>query len=48
MLHLVQLARTGRFTLFNYGSPRANMARYGQPTPPDVAARYALLCMQPV
>jgi len=36
----VQLWRSGRFLLYDYGSPAANYARYGHPTPPDVAAEY--------
>jgi hypothetical protein len=39
-LHFVQLWRSGRFRLFDYGSRPANLARYGQPAPPDIAAEY--------
>jgi lysosomal acid lipase/cholesteryl ester hydrolase len=39
-LHFVQLWRSGRFALFDYGSPADNVAHYGRPTPPDVAAEY--------
>ena len=39
-LHFTQLHRSGRFMLFDYGSRAANLARYGRPTPPDVAAEY--------
>jgi lysosomal acid lipase/cholesteryl ester hydrolase len=47
--HLMQLMANGaRFTLFDYGSPAANAARYGTPQPPDVAAHYALLRGLPV
>ncbi|GBF99175.1 alpha beta hydrolase family [Raphidocelis subcapitata] len=39
-LHFIQLYRTGRFRLYDYGSPAANRARYGHPAPPDVASEY--------
>ena len=39
-LHFVQLWRSGRFQLFDYGSRAANLAHYGRSTPPDVAAEY--------
>lgn len=46
VLHMVQMARSKKFQLFDYGSPQANAARYnGQRTPPDVAAMYAHLRM---
>jgi hypothetical protein len=39
-LHFVQLWRSGRFRLYDYGSPAANAARYGHAAPPDVASEY--------
>ena len=40
--------RSGRFQLYDYGSPAANAARYGADAPPDVAALYPLLAGLPV
>ncbi len=40
MLHLVQLVHADAFVLYDYGSPAANRAHYGCPSPPDVAAEY--------
>lgn len=39
-VHLVQWARSGRFTLFDHGSPAANRLHYGQDEPLDVMAEY--------
>ena len=44
--HLVQWIRSGRFQLYDYGGgggPGSNLARYGTPSPPDVASMYGLL-----
>ncbi len=38
VLHLIQLVRADAFRLFDYGSPAANLAHYGSPTPPDGGA----------
>ncbi|EFN54144.1 hypothetical protein CHLNCDRAFT_53131 [Chlorella variabilis] len=46
--HLIQLIRTRRFLMYNYGSAAANRAAYGQDTPLDVAASYGLLQGLPV
>jgi hypothetical protein len=39
-LHFIQIIRSGRFQLYDYGSPAANAARYGTPRPPDIGAQY--------
>ncbi|KAI8469058.1 MAG: hypothetical protein J3K34DRAFT_424964 [Monoraphidium minutum] len=39
-VHFTQLFHGGRFTLFDYGSAAANLARYGRATPPDIASEY--------
>lgn len=39
-LHLLQLMNSGRFTLYDYGSPSANRAIYGSPAPPDIGGSY--------
>ncbi|CAD7700880.1 unnamed protein product [Ostreobium quekettii] len=39
-LHLIQLVRTGRFRMYDYGSPDENVRQYGTPEPVDVAAEY--------
>lgn len=39
-LHFIQIIRSGRFQLFDYGSAAANSARYGTPRPPDIGAQY--------
>ena len=44
-LHLAQLVRSGRFQLFDYGSPAANAAHYGRAAPPDLGAEYWRLDM---
>ena len=38
-----QWARSGRFRLFSYGSTASNVAHYGAPEPPDIAANYSRL-----
>eukprot|EP00798_Chlamydomonas_sp_ICE-L_P025587 gene25587-11240_t len=44
MLHMAQLARSGCFCLFDYGSRAANSHHYnGLPCPPDVADEYFYL-----
>ena len=45
---MVQMAHSGRFQLFDYGSPRANQAAYGSARPPDLAAQYGRLAGIPV
>jgi hypothetical protein len=40
-LHFLQLYRTRRFQLYDYGSPGANLARYGHAAPPDGAPPFA-------
>ena len=42
VLHMVQMAKSGRFQLFDYGSPKANVAAYGTPRPPDLAAQVSV------
>lgn len=39
-LHFIQIIRSGRFQLYDYGSPAANAARYGSPRPPDIGSQY--------
>ncbi len=39
----MQLIRSRRFRLYDYGSAAANHAHYGQEEPPDIAANYHLL-----
>eukprot|EP00775_Hariotina_reticulata_P003459 gene3459-3730_t len=39
-LHFIQIIHSGRFQLFDYGSPAANIARYGSPKPPDIGSQY--------
>jgi pimeloyl-ACP methyl ester carboxylesterase len=34
-LHFVQLWRSGRFRLYDYGTPAANAERYGHAAPPE-------------
>ena len=38
-----QLIRSKRFLLYDYGTAAENARRYGQPSPPDIAAQYAAL-----
>ena len=40
ILHLVQIARSGKFQMFDYGSSKANMQAYGSAEPLDVASLY--------
>ncbi|KAI3435938.1 hypothetical protein D9Q98_001996 [Chlorella vulgaris] len=46
--HFVQLIRSRRFRLYDYGSAAANYAHYRQEEPPDIAANYHLLQGLPV
>ncbi|WIA23329.1 hypothetical protein OEZ85_000094 [Tetradesmus obliquus] len=39
-LHFIQIIRSGRFQLYDYGSPAANAARYGSSRPPDIGSQY--------
>ncbi len=43
MFGCAQWARSGRFQLFSYGSTASNVAHYGAPEPPDIAANYSRL-----
>lgn len=42
-IHLAQMKRTGRFKLFDYGSPSTNMEVYGSPEPLDLGEYYGLI-----
>ncbi|KAL9239415.1 hypothetical protein vseg_013741 [Gypsophila vaccaria] len=42
-LHLAQMKRSGKFRMFDYGNPRANMAVYDSPEPLDLAEHYDLI-----
>lgn len=44
----MQLLKSGRFRLYDYGSPAANRARYGTPRAPDLAQGYGTLVGLPV
>lgn len=46
--HFMQLMRTGRFRLYDYGSPEDNKAHYGTSKPPDIAQHYHLLQDLPI
>lgn len=39
-LHLIQFISSGRFQLYDYGSPVQNMRHYGLPAPLDLASEY--------
>ena len=39
----LQWSRTGKFSLYSYGSSAANIAHYGTPEPPDIAGSYGRL-----
>ena len=39
-IHLIQIVRSGRFQLFDYGSAEKNRLHYGQSTPIDIAGEY--------
>eukprot|EP00210_Caulerpa_lentillifera_P004099 g3910.t1 len=39
-LHLIQLLKTGRFQLYDYGTPQENFAHYERPEPVDLAGEY--------
>jgi len=43
-LHFIQIIHSGRFQLFDYGSPSANIARYGTPRPPDIGSQVSSFC----
>eukprot|EP00983_Pelagomonas_calceolata_P131622 1161796-Pelagomonas_calceolata.AAC.3 len=40
---MAQIARTGKFRLFDWGNSKANMEAYGTPQPPDIVERYGSL-----
>ncbi len=40
---MAQIARSGKFRLFDYGSAKANMAAYGMRQPPDLMEQYGSL-----
>lgn len=42
-LHLAQMKHARRFRMFDYGSPSANMQRYGSPEPLDLGEYYGLI-----
>lgn len=42
-LHLAQIKRTGRFRMFDYGSPDTNFQVYGRPEPLDLGEHYHLI-----
>ncbi|GAB2270214.1 hypothetical protein Dimus_005121 [Dionaea muscipula] len=42
-LHLAQMKHSGRFRMFDYGSPNANMQVYGSPEPVDLGELYRLI-----
>ncbi|CAA7032469.1 unnamed protein product [Microthlaspi erraticum] len=42
-LHLVQIKRSGKFKMFDYGSVSANMEVYGSPEPLDLGEFYGLI-----
>lgn len=41
--HLIQLIRTGKFELYDYGSAKRNMEMYGVSYPPNVSDHYDML-----
>ncbi|XVF09651.1 hypothetical protein REPUB_Repub07fG0112800 [Reevesia pubescens] len=41
--HLVQLKRTGKFRMYDYGSTSANIEVYGSPEPLDLGEYYSLI-----
>lgn len=41
--HLIQLIRTGKFELYDYGSAKRNKEMYGVPYPPSVSDHYDML-----
>ncbi|KAK9748216.1 hypothetical protein RND81_02G043800 [Saponaria officinalis] len=42
-LHLAQMKRSGKFRMFDYGNPRANMEAYESPEPLDLGEYYNLI-----
>ncbi|XP_073018197.1 uncharacterized protein [Primulina eburnea] len=42
-LHLAQMKRSGKFTMFDYGSAASNMDVYGSPEPLDLGECYRLI-----
>lgn len=42
-LHLAQMKRTGKFRMFDFGSPDANMQVYGSPEPLDLGEFFDLI-----
>jgi len=47
-IHMAQIARTGKFRLFDWGNSKANMEAYGTPQPPDIVERYGSLADIPI
>lgn len=41
ILHLVQISRSGKFQMFDYGSRKANLEAYGSEEPLDIASYYS-------
>lgn len=42
-MHLVQMMRSKRFTMFDFGSQRTNLDAYGLPEPLDIGAHYGII-----
>lgn len=42
-LHMAQMKRTGKFRMFDYGKPDANLQVYGSPEPIDLGAYFDLI-----
>lgn len=42
-LHLAQMKHTGKFRMYDYGNPSANMDVYGSPEPLDLGEYYGLI-----
>ncbi|PKI43883.1 hypothetical protein CRG98_035717 [Punica granatum] len=42
-LHLAQIKRSGKFRMYDYGSPSANIEVYGTPEPLDLGEHYGLI-----
>jgi pimeloyl-ACP methyl ester carboxylesterase len=42
-LHLAQMMRKKRFTMFDFGSTETNIAAYGTSEPPDIGALYSVI-----
>jgi hypothetical protein len=40
---MAQIARSGKFRLFDYGSAKKNQDVYGAPHPPDILEQYGCI-----